>query len=190
MTPESPNDPASPSSETPRSAPGRFSRMRRRVRWLFIGAPAVALGFWAARAHARDGGRCGGRMGGHWRDLSDAERAEHIDRRLDRILNRLNATDGQKKQIKEIVARNRATAKPLHEEHKKLHAQFLSAIGADPINPGEIERLRNESVAIIDRGSKVLGKTLVEVSGVLTPDQRKKIMGFLALRGGPGPGIF
>jgi hypothetical protein len=44
------------------------------------------------------------------------------------------------------------------------------------VNAGEIERVRREGIQLADRASTSLSRALVEVAGVLNPEQRKELL--------------
>jgi Spy/CpxP family protein refolding chaperone len=149
---------------TPSTSPA--TKTTRARRWLLLALPAVLLGT-AVGASAYAIGPDGGPS------------PEHMDRffehRLDRMLENVNATADQKTRIKAIVARVRPELKTLAEQKAKLHAAGKNALLADRIDANEVERVRRETMALADRGSSLMSRTLVEIGGVLTPQQRKEL---------------
>jgi Spy/CpxP family protein refolding chaperone len=94
--------------------------------------------------------------------------------RMHKILEKVNATDGQKAQIKAIWEGLRPQLKTTHEEHAKLRAQITQAMTAATIDPAAIEKLRVQSVQLMDRASSIMTKGFVDTAKVLTPEQRKQ----------------
>jgi protein CpxP len=94
--------------------------------------------------------------------------------RMHKILDKVGATDAQKAQIKTIWEGLRPQLKALHEQHEQLHTQITQAMTAATIDTGAIEKLRQQSVQVIDKTSSMLTKGFVETAQVLTPDQRKQ----------------
>jgi Spy/CpxP family protein refolding chaperone len=142
----------------------------RSRRWLFVAIPGILLGaLLGAQAYAfGPGGRHG--------HLSPERMERMIDRRLDGMLDRIDATADQRTRIKGTVARLKPEIKGLHEEKAKLHEAGRKALEASTLDPGEIERVRREAIKLADRGSSVMTRALVEVAGVLTPEQRKELL--------------
>lgn len=133
---------------------------RRWSRRLFGGLAAVVIGgalsISVAQAH-------GGPDGGGFMAF-----------RMHKILDKVGATDAQKAQIKTIWEGLRPQLKALHEQHEQIHTQITQAMTAATIDTGAIEKLRQQSVQVIDKTSSMLTKGFVETAQVLTPDQRKQ----------------
>jgi periplasmic protein CpxP/Spy len=144
--------------------------LARRRRWLLLALPAVLLGgTLGAQAFAfAPAGRHG--------DLSPEQMQRFIERRMERVLDSIDATDDQRARIKGTFARLHPEMKALHEEKAKLHEAGKKALAADAIDAGEVERLRREVVKLADRGSTLVSRALIEVGGVLTAEQRKELL--------------
>ncbi len=138
-------------------------------RWLFVALPAVLLGgALGARAYAFG-------PGGHGRNFSPEQMEKMMDRRVEHLLDRVKATPDQRTKIQATVARLKPELKTLHDEHAKLHEAGQKALTSDPVNAGELERVRREAIQVADRTSSSISRALVEVASVLTPDQRKEV---------------
>jgi Spy/CpxP family protein refolding chaperone len=171
---------------TPRLARRRFPRLSRRI----FGGLAVLLGAGAlslsvAQAHGFGPGGGGGFMAF----------------RMHKILEKVNATDAQKTQIRAIWEGLRPQLRATHQEHAKLRVQITQAMTAPTIDPAAIEKLRQQSVQLMDRASSLMTKGFIETARVLTPEQRKQAAAELEKErqnrrahfeeGGPGgPGMF
>jgi periplasmic protein CpxP/Spy len=94
--------------------------------------------------------------------------------RMHKILERVGATDAQKTQIKAIWEGLRPQLKTLHEQHAGLRQQLTQAMTAATIDPAAIEKLRQQSVGVMDKLSSVMTQGFVETARVLTPEQRKQ----------------
>jgi protein CpxP len=146
------------------------SRLRRRL----LGGLAVllaggALSLSVAQAHGFGGG--GGPDGMMFGGGGGGFMAFKVHRMLDRV----GATDGQKAQIKAIWVGLRPQFKATHEQRAKLHQQITQAMTAPTIDPAAVEKLRQQSMQLMDRTSSVITQGLVETARVLTPEQRKQI---------------
>ncbi|HVX95944.1 MAG TPA: Spy/CpxP family protein refolding chaperone [Polyangia bacterium] len=146
-------------SDPPSRRSGR--RMSRRVLGglaaLVIGG---ALSFSVAQAHGGPGGP-GGPEGA-------------MAFRMHKVLDKVGATDAQKAQIKGIWQGLRPQLKTLHEQHAALHQQLTQAMTAATIDTGAIEKLRQQSVGVMDKLSSVMTQGFVQSAQVLTPEQRKQ----------------
>jgi Spy/CpxP family protein refolding chaperone len=94
--------------------------------------------------------------------------------RMHKILDKVGATDAQKAQIKTIWEGLRPQLKALHEQHEQIHTQMTQAMTAATIDTGAIEKLRQQSVQVIDKTSSTITKGFIETAQVLAPDQRKQ----------------
>lgn len=144
---------------------------RFRLRWMMLALPAVLGGAFLFSTGAHAFGR------GH-HDLSDAEMDTFVERRLERVLDRIDATDAQKAQVKTIVERAKPELKALRSERVKLRERFAQIMGADKVDPAAAEALRKESVALVERASNAMSRTLVDIGNVLTVDQRRELLAF------------
>jgi len=146
---------------TEQRSPAR-PRSRRRWTWLLLAAPLLlgGVGYSAAEAHGF------GRGGEH----------EHMQARIPRILNDVGATDAQKAQIKAIWDGLRPQLKAARQDHFRLRGQIAQAIAAPNIDTAAIEKLRQQSVQMIDRTSALITQGMVQTAQVLTPDQRQKAL--------------
>lgn len=99
-------------------------------------------------------------------------RPEHVDRAVDRMLKGLNATDAQRTQIQQIA---RAAAADLHAQREAARGQDDQAralFTAPVVDARAVETLRQQRMARHDQASKRVTQALLEVSAVLSPEQR------------------
>lgn len=100
---------------------------------------------------------------------------QHVDRAVDRMLKGLNATDAQRTQIQQIA---RAAAADLHAQHEANRGQPDQAralFTAPVVDARAVEALRQQRLAQHDQASKRITQALLEVSAVLSPEQRAKL---------------
>jgi protein CpxP len=95
--------------------------------------------------------------------------------RMHKLLDHVGATDGQRAQIKGIWEGLRPQLKATHEEHAKLRQQLTTVMTATTIDPAAVEKLRQQSVQLMDKASTLITRGMVETARVLTPEQRKQI---------------
>ena len=158
---ESNDTPTPMTSDRPR----RFARVRG---WALLALPVIVGGAAAAaNAHA---------FGPHGRGFSPERMQAMIEKRVDRMLDRVDATDDQKVRIKNALARTKPELIALATERTKLREAAHKALSADQVDGNEVERLRRETMQLAERGSTLISRTLVEVSQVLNPAQRKELL--------------
>ena len=105
-------------------------------------------------------------------------------RRMQRILDRVGATQAQRDQIRAIWTGLRPQLRAERAQHKSLRQQMVAALTAPTINAGEVERLRKQSMASADKTSALFTQGMVASAQVLTPEQRKQAQAELAKGGG------
>jgi protein CpxP len=156
-----------------------ISAMRRR-RWLFA-LPVVALAgaVSISIAHAQRQAPSGDVPRG-------GEMAGFMARRLDRILDKVSATQTQRDQIHAVWDGLRPQLRELHAQHAAIHKQIVAAVTAPTINAADVEKLRQQSMAIADKSSALFTQGIVQTAQVLTPDQRKLAQEEMAKHAGAG----
>jgi Spy/CpxP family protein refolding chaperone len=144
---------------------------KRGMRWLIAGlvlavSATVALSAWAQ--HGPGGHGHGGMMGGPGMFMGSPE---HIDHMLDR----LNASDAQRAQIKQIAQQAAADLKAQHEAGRALHERAAQILTAPTIDANAAEAVRQQMMQQHDAASRRMLQAMLDASRVLTPEQRAKI---------------
>ena len=160
-------DTRSTSSDSGSASTARgLRRSRGRRRWLLMLAVPLAVGL-AGLSVARAqhfGGQVHGGKGAFMKE------------RIDHLLSAAGASDAQKGQIQTIWDGLRPHLKALHQQHAAARRQIGEAMTAPKIDPGQVENLRQQSVAIMDKISAVITQGMVASAQVLTPEQRKVVL--------------
>jgi Spy/CpxP family protein refolding chaperone len=138
----------------------------------------MGAGFCAVRAHAADDGFGFGPPGFGGGGTPEQHKA-FMEKRLDRMLGMLNATDSQRTAIKAIAERMFTEMQPIHQQHKQLHDAIVTTLTADTIDSAAVEKLRLQVTALVDQGSQVFSKALLDAAQVLTPAQRQTLAKFI-----------
>ena len=100
---------------------------------------------------------------------------ERLGRMVDRMLDGLNATDAQRSQIKQIAQAAGVDMKAQRDGHRALHEKALQIFTAPTVDAAAAEQVRQQMLAQHDQMSKRALQAMVEVSKVLTPEQRAKL---------------
>jgi periplasmic protein CpxP/Spy len=159
-------------TQTPAEAPQE--RRRRRVKLIL--AAALLLGL---------GGAGGFAIGAHkgsaffWHamgpgKLTPEQTAAMVERRVNRVLSRVDANEEQKAKVDAI-------AKAAVADLVKLglpgegRSKFVALLRSDKVEPDAIEALRAEQSAKWDAASKRIAQAVAEAAAVLTPEQRREL---------------
>lgn len=146
------------------------------LRWvmvsvLVVAAAAVAV---SAEAQERPHGMRGGGGGGHGMMMFGGS-PERMGRRIDHMLDGLNATDAQRTQVKQIASVAATDLRAQREAGKGLRERSLQIFIAPNVDAAAAESVRAQMQAQHDQASRRTLQAMLEVSQVLTPEQRAKI---------------
>lgn len=134
------------------------------------GTPPARHGGHGAHSHGPRGGGFG--FGGHGLFLAPPE---HADRAVDRFLKGVDATEAQRTQIKQIVRTASAELKPIHESVRGLRKHSQQLFTAPVVDARAVEATRVQLVGQHDQASKRISQAMIEISTVLSPEQRAKL---------------
>jgi Spy/CpxP family protein refolding chaperone len=162
----------------------------RLSRGLTLGAAAgtlvVATAAVAAAPDAGQGRHEGGRMppsavhGGMGMRLS-ADPAR-VDRMVERMLRGVDATEAQTAQIRQIA---RAAAQDLQSQRealRSLHEQSRQVWSQPTVDAHAVEALRRQRMSLMDQRSQRISQAMLEISRILTPEQRVQLAERMAQR--------
>lgn len=93
---------------------------------------------------------------------------------FDRLLDEVQATDAQRKQIRDIADKARTDLRALHEKAREQHQNAMAMWTAPKIDAAEAEKQRQQMLAQHDQVSKRVMQAMLDVGNVLTPEQRAK----------------
>jgi Spy/CpxP family protein refolding chaperone len=96
-------------------------------------------------------------------------------RGLDRMLDKVNATAEQRSQIRAIAEAAKADTAPLREQARTLRQQAQALFTQPTVDARAAETLRQQMSAVHDQLSKRHLQTMIDISRVLSPEQRAKI---------------
>jgi len=152
---------------------------RSAVRWLMAGTVVVTFATVAVSADAQEHGA--GPMHGPMHGpgagamMMFSGSPEQVARHVDRMLDGLSATDAQRDQIKQIAQAAAADLKGQHEAGKGLRERSLQIFAAPTVDANAAESVRQQIEAQHDQASRRMLQAMLDVSRVLTPEQRAKI---------------
>ena len=144
---------------------------------LFLIAATVALAAGlsqTAMAAPHDGpGEHGMAMGMEGGPGMGMHRGGHRGRQMEHMLRSVNASAEQRAQIKQILQASQAQGQPLRVAGRKLHQEGLALFAQTTVDARAVEALRQQKLALHDQASKLRMQVMLDVSRVLTPEQRK-----------------
>lgn len=144
----------------------------RGVRRVAMGLLLAVAGTLAVSAWAQHGPGRGGDFGGPGLFMG---RPGHVGHAVDRLLKGLDVTDAQRAQIQQIAQAAAIDLKARHAATRGLREQGVQLFTAPVVDARAVEALRQQTLAQHDQASKRVTQALLEISQVLTPDQRKAL---------------
>ena len=149
---------------------------QRRIRLMWLGMLMAVLATFAVTTWAQPMGHGMGHGDrGMGPGMMMGGSPERIGRMVDHMLDGLNATDAQRTQIKQIAQAAAADLKTQREAGRALHERGMQIFTAPNVDPAAAEALRQQMLARHDQASKRTMQAMLDISRVLTPEQRAKI---------------
>jgi periplasmic protein CpxP/Spy len=96
-------------------------------------------------------------------------------KRMDRLLDSVKATDAQRAQIKQIMQAAAADMATQRDAGRSLHERALAVFTAPTVDANAAEQVRQQMLAQHDQGSRRMMVAMLDVSRVLTPEQRAQM---------------
>lgn len=152
------------------SKTNKTHRERGRGRKLFWGALLIVGAVILTGAFAR-----GGRHHRSVAELPAEELFARMHQATDWALNTVNATEEQRIRIKAILDELAPELVTFGSERQVLRSRFTKAVQADQVSPDEVEGIRIASLNLAERAINRSLAMLLEVSEILTPEQRKDL---------------
>jgi len=146
----------------------------RPIRLFVAGVAVAALGFLTLAANAQPGGpHYGGPHHGGRGMMMDSP--EGMGRMADRILDSVSASDAQRAQVKQIMQAAATDLRAQREAGRGLREQTMQLFTQPTVDAATAESLRQQMLAQHDQASRRMMQAMLEVSKVLTPEQRAQL---------------
>lgn len=155
-----------------RSAIQRTAGRWAMVALLAVSATAFGAGAWAEGEH---GGRCshaGGGGAGPFGPGLFAGPPERIERGVDRMLDGVQATDAQRAQVKQIALAAAKDMKAQREAGRGLFERDMQLFATPVVDANAAEQVRQQMLSQHDQASRRMLQAMLEISRVLSPEQR------------------
>ena len=102
---------------------------------------------------------------------------------LPRMLERVHATAEQRAQIQQIIDGDAAERQAQREAGREMREQAMALFAQPTVDANAVEALRQKQIALADAASKRMTASMLEISRVLTPEQRAQIASYMQQRG-------
>ena len=114
-----------------------------------------------------------GKAGGFFdrRELFKKRLTAHIEDMLDTV----EASEAQRQSVAAVRDRLFAAFDAHKQERNGLRKKSLELFAQETLDPAELEALRAEHVAALDRSSRDITQAISDLHDTFTPEQRKKL---------------
>ena len=102
---------------------------------------------------------------------------------MTRLLDRVNATPQQRTQIQQIMQTQANEMRAQREAGRALRQEAMTLFAQPTVDAAAVEALRQKQLALHDEASKRMTTAMLEISRVLTPEQRKQMADYMTQRG-------
>lgn len=103
--------------------------------------------------------------------------------RMDHALADVGASDQQRAQVKQIMQAAMADLRAQREAGRDLRQQMMQAFTQPTVDANTVEALRQKMLAQHDQASRRMMQAMLDVSRVLTPEQRTQLAQRMQQRG-------
>ena len=111
----------------------------------------------------------------HPSELSAEELVSRVDRGATWLLWKVDATDEQQAQIKQVLDKLTPEVADFQARHQALKTQFAKTVASEQINQDELGKLRAEGLDLTALAFSRSFDTMIQAATVLTPEQRRKL---------------
>jgi len=108
---------------------------------------------------------------------SPAEMKDELSGKIGWVIGRVDPTDEQRKLVDGLLDQLAPDLFAMQEENNALKRRLITVLSADTVDPKALEAARRESLSLFDRYTKRMMQAGEEAIGILTPEQRKRLVG-------------
>lgn len=101
---------------------------------------------------------------------------------VERIADKVNATDEQKKKLNEIASKLNQDQTTRRTAMQSMRQKTIELLSANPIDTAAVEQVRASQIQFMDEQSKQMSQAMIEVAQVLTPEQRTQLANMRTMR--------
>ncbi len=155
----------------------------RRARLIVAAITLLGIGAVLGTAVSVHAARTGGwhAAGHHWRSAKSEEQVR--ERALDGtawVLGRIDASAEQQTRVNEIVSALVGELYPLRDQHHARRRQLITELARPQVDRAALEQIRADGVAAIELASKTVMDAVIDVTDVLTDEQREELTAMIA----------
>ncbi|MBN2440302.1 MAG: Spy/CpxP family protein refolding chaperone [Spirochaetales bacterium] len=108
---------------------------------------------------------------------------------LFKLKTELNLTDAQSETLKQIAEEVKEKMKTLHGNKEENHEKIKGLITSDYVSPEDVIALIDSHLPQVEEMKIFMAQKIAEIHGLLTPEQRMKLVEFLEKQAKEGHGM-
>jgi len=107
-----------------------------------------------------------------------------MGRALERHLEQIGADDAQRQKIQAVAERLAQEGRALHGEHQALRAELVALLEQDHPDAAKLKAFLRQRAEAYARFADHAADAALELHGILTPEQRQKLLAHIRDHGG------
>jgi Spy/CpxP family protein refolding chaperone len=108
--------------------------------------------------------------------MNPAAERDRVEFAADWVLNRVQATDAQREQVKGVLAQALQDLGPLRDRHRQHRDAFAAALAEPTVDRAALEALRRAELQLAEQASTRIVTALGDIADALTPEQRAELL--------------
>jgi Spy/CpxP family protein refolding chaperone len=137
------------------------------------GLLAGAVSAWS---HSEAPGGWHGRGWCRTHTANPAGERERLEFAADWVLNKIQATDAQREQVKGVLGQALQDLAPLRDRHRQHRDALAAALGQPAVDRAALEELRRAELELAEQASTRIVTALADIADALTPEQRAELL--------------
>ncbi|MDH4182608.1 MAG: periplasmic heavy metal sensor [Nitrospinota bacterium] len=121
---------------------------------------------------------------GHHQAMTEDDLKDFSEFVVKRFSRRVDATDDQRAAIKKAVDANIPKILELRDKKTALHERLIAALEEEKVDKAKLEAAREDGLELARETTGLLVDTAADVANILTPQQRKELVGEIRQRHG------
>lgn len=105
----------------------------------------------------------------------EQDRGQWMERKTERFLDRIDATEEQRTQIRELHRRMAEQRRMARDEKMEIHREMMELWNSEEPDREQVQALVDRQVELFREGAQRRADAGLELHGILTPEQRNEV---------------
>ncbi|HEY7759152.1 MAG TPA: periplasmic heavy metal sensor [Burkholderiales bacterium] len=108
--------------------------------------------------------------------MNPVDERARLEFAADWVLNRIQASEAQREQVKDVLGQALQDLGPLRDRHRRHRDDFAAALAQPAVDRAALEELRRAELALAEQASTRIVTALADIADALTPEQRAELL--------------